>query len=128
VGAVVTDGTARVAILGAGHSIAYTLGCGVLLVQLARRAGGTVWPAGLVPMASVACAVGLLAWRAGEALAGSDRGRVELVGVVAALAAAGIALVLGAHRVLGLGDGLTRRLAGEAQQQPALPSGDEVLP
>jgi hypothetical protein len=127
VGAVATDGAARVAVLGAGHSIAYALGCGVLVVGLARRAGGSVWPVRLAPMVAVAGVVGLLAWRIADALSRADSGRLELVGIVAGVGAAGLGATLGVHQVLGLTGGLTRRLAGPGVDG-VVPSGDEVLP
>ena len=127
VGAVATDGTARVAMLGAGHSVAHLLGCAVLLTTLARRAGGTVLPLGLGRMLGVAGAVGLLAWGTAEALIDRDLARLPLAVIVAAVSAGAVGLAAAAVQVLDLRDRLTPRLAGVPDDPAAVPA-DEVLP
>ncbi|HEY9557334.1 MAG TPA: lipid II flippase MurJ, partial [Acidimicrobiales bacterium] len=54
-----TDGAARVAVLGAGHSVAYLIGAAVLLVGLARRTGGALWPVAAIPISVVSAVAGV---------------------------------------------------------------------
>ena len=68
-GAFTADGRARVAVLGAGHSVAYAVGAAVLFAGLARRAGGDLWPQSLGRMVATSAGVGL--WRLAR---GSRRG------------------------------------------------------
>lgn len=109
VGAAGTDGAARVAMLGVGHSGAYALGSVVLLRGLARRTGASVWPAGLARMALVATIVGLAAWSAQDRLLDGSSARVIAIAVVGGIVGAGGVAVLAGYRLLGLASGLTRR-------------------
>jgi putative peptidoglycan lipid II flippase len=127
VGALTTHGAARIAVLGAGHTSAYLLGALVLMRGVARRTGGSVWPAGLARMAGLAAVAGVATWAAGRALLEPASGRThEAVIVVVLVALGGLALLAG-HRLLGLSAALTRReevppLDGSA----ATPVGAEV--
>jgi putative peptidoglycan lipid II flippase len=112
VGRVVADGTARVAVLGLGHSVAYGLGAVVLGVGLSRRAGSSLWPVALVRMTVVSVAVGVAAWAASRSVLGTDPGRVADLAVLAAVGVVGGALVLGGYRALGVPGTLTPRTDG----------------
>jgi putative peptidoglycan lipid II flippase len=68
VGGALTHGTARVAALGIGHSVAYALGAVLLGAGVARRAGRGLVPRHLVPVAALSSALALLAWLAVRAL------------------------------------------------------------
>ncbi len=118
VGALASHGSARVAVLAAGHSVAYALGAGVLLVRLARRAGGDLWPAGLGRMATTCAAVGAAAWLVARgALEPAGSRLSDLLGITAiALVGAGVVAV--AYRALDLSGSLTRRLAPLAASEP----------
>lgn len=108
-GAAASDGWARVAWLGAGHSIAYVVGAAVLLAGLSRRVGGYVGPEGLLRTTAVAALVGLGAWVAGREVLDGDPGRaVDLLGVAAISLAAAAAVAAGLW-ALGLTSSLTRR-------------------
>ena len=92
VGSVFTEGTARVAVLGIGHSVAYLVGAVVLGVVLSRRIHHALVPLRLVP--AVACAVPLavLGWLAVRAL--DPTGRIATAAVLAVVSAAGAAAYL----------------------------------
>ncbi len=111
VGAVTTSGAARVAVLGLGHSTAYGLGAVVLGRHLARRVGGSLRPHALGRMVAIAGAVGGAAWLSARELLDQGSGRATTAIAVTAISLAGAAATLAAYRVLGLSDGLTRRLA-----------------
>lgn len=119
VGAAITDGWARVAVIGAAHSAAQLLSSAHLFLALTKRVGGSLWPSGLGKIAATVGCVGLAAWLLGRGLLVGDRGRLaDLVGV-SAISLAGAAVVALAYRVLGLSSALTRRLA----DAPADPRG-----
>lgn len=124
VGAPLTEGEARVAVLGGGHSVAYALGAIVLLVGLSRRTGGTVWPQRTAAITAVSAIVGVGAWLAGDALLDEGSGRiVDVVGVVGIVAVGALVVAL-AYRVLDLPGSLTSRLPSGVAGDPAAP---EVL-
>jgi len=114
VGAALTAGAARVAVLGGGHTLAYALGCVVLARGLGARAGGSVWPAGLPSMVAVAAVVSLTGWTAAESLLDGWHGRVADAAVVAGVGALGALAVVAGYRALGLPGRLTPRIAGVA--------------
>jgi len=68
-----THGAARVAALGAGHSIAYLAGAVVLSVGLSRRTGHAVLPRRLPSVAGLGAALGLAAWAVVRAVGPSGR-------------------------------------------------------
>jgi putative peptidoglycan lipid II flippase len=109
VGAVTTEGAARIAVLGLAHSLAYAVGAAVLGVGLARRTGTSLWPAALGRVVAVSVAAGLAVWAVGGALLGDDPGRLADIAVVAGTGLAGAALVLAGYRVLGVRSALTTR-------------------
>lgn len=122
VGALVTSGEARVAMLGAGHTVAHAVAALWLYVRLRRRTGGGFMPAGLVRMTVIAGGVGVATWLAGRVLLDDGGGRLQdLVGVVG-LALAGLAAMVALALAVGLRSMLTERRptpAPAAVQGPA---------
>ncbi|MET0727912.1 MAG: lipid II flippase MurJ [Acidimicrobiales bacterium] len=118
VAALTTQGWARVAGLGAAHSVAYCIGAVVLLRGLTQRTTGELRPRGVGRMAGVSAGVGLAAWLVADAWLGPDTGRLgELVGV-GLIAAAGAVLVAAGYRLLGVPGALTQRLDPPAALAP----------
>lgn len=109
VGALSTHGAARVAVLGAGHSVAYALGSLALLRGLARRTGGSLWPAGVGRMVAVSAVAGTGVWALSRTLLEPTSSRATLALVVVALVVVGAAAVLAGVQLLGLRSALTRR-------------------
>jgi putative peptidoglycan lipid II flippase len=121
------DGTARVAVLGLGHSLAYAVGALVLVVGLTRRTATSLRPAAIGRVAAVSAAVGLAGWAASEALLGPDPGRLQSLLAVVAVGAVGALAIVAGYRGLGVSSSLSPRtvqLAGVAPQ----PVEPEVLP
>jgi putative peptidoglycan lipid II flippase len=109
IGAVTVDGSARIFVLGLGHSVAYAAGVVVLGVGLTRRTGGSLWPAALGRIVAVSSAVGVGVWWAAERLVDADSSRAADLVVVAGLALVGGGLILAADQVLGVRRALSRR-------------------
>jgi putative peptidoglycan lipid II flippase len=109
-GSLTVDGSARIFVLGLGHSVAYTAGMVVLGVGLARRTGGSLWPAALGRIVAVSALAGTAAWvTAGALLDGASARLVNLV-VVSGLGLAGAGAVLVGYRVLGVRRALSDRV------------------
>ncbi|QYG92833.1 hypothetical protein HC251_10590 [Iamia sp. SCSIO 61187] len=126
VGAPLTDGTARVTVLGLAHSSAYLVGMVILLVGLSRRAGGSVLPTAVVAMAVVAAAVAVIVWFASDRLLSSRTGMAADAVVAGGLSVVGALGLLIAYRVSGLRSRLTPR---HADPTPAGEGAvDSVLP
>jgi putative peptidoglycan lipid II flippase len=121
------DGTARVAVLGIGHSVAYAVGALVLVVGLTRRTGTSLRPAAVGRVAAVSLAVGLAGWAASEAVLGADPGRVQALLVVVAVGAVGALAVVAGYRSLGVSSSLSARTVQFAGMPPQ-PVEPEVLP
>jgi putative peptidoglycan lipid II flippase len=122
VGAVVADGAALVALLGAGHSVAYGIGSLVLLRGLGRRTGGSVLPTHLGEMVGLAAAVGAVVWLAVAQLDdGTSVSRLRDLVTVAAAALGGGALVVAGYRILGLPGQLTARTRSGPDGAPHRP-------
>jgi putative peptidoglycan lipid II flippase len=105
VGAPLTEGTARIAVIGLAHTVAHVAGALVLARLLARRTGHPVGSSALAVVIGVAAAGGLVGAGA-VALVGSGEGRAsDLLTCAVAALAAGAAFV-------GLGQltGVRRRL------------------
>ncbi|HKA94573.1 MAG TPA: lipid II flippase MurJ [Acidimicrobiia bacterium] len=62
IGVYLTEGAARVAALGIGHSIAYTAGTLILSVGLSRRTGHAIVPAALPRAIGLSAVIGVAAW------------------------------------------------------------------
>lgn len=94
------DGTTRVAMLGIGHSAAYTVGVIVLLIGLTRRTGGSLRPAALGRITALSAALGLGAWSASQAILDEDPSRVAALVAVVVAGVVGALVVLGGYRGL----------------------------
>ncbi|MEX2292263.1 MAG: lipid II flippase MurJ [Acidimicrobiales bacterium] len=112
VGSALTDGSARVGVLGLGHSTAYLLGAILLAGGLSRRVGGSLRPHALGRMAGVSALVGAVVWWVARELLGSSSTRSVEALVVAGLGLTTLAVVGGCYRLLGLPAGLTHRVGG----------------
>lgn len=110
VGAPLTSGTARVALIGLAHSAAHLVGALVLAARLARSTGRRLLPPILVPIVGASAVAGAGAWAAAEAISGST----PTLGTDALACAAGalgaLAVLLAAARAGGLRGRLTLRL------------------
>jgi putative peptidoglycan lipid II flippase len=117
IGSVTVDGSARIFVLGLGHSVAYAAGVVVLGVGLTRRTGGSLWPAALGRIVAVSSAVGLAVWWAADRLVDADSSRAADLAVVAGLGLVGTGLILAADQVLGV----RRALSPRQSEAPATP-------
>jgi putative peptidoglycan lipid II flippase len=105
----VTHGAALAAAIGGSHTLAYTVGCVVLLRGVGRRTGAPIAPKGLARMAALSAAVGVGAWLASRPLLHEDPSRVKDLVLVAVVGAVGGAVVLVGYRLLDLPGSLTTR-------------------
>jgi len=104
-GALVTEGSARVAALGIGHSVAYFTGCVVLCVGLSRRTGHAIVPRALPRALAWAAVLGVAGWWIAYAI--DPAGRIANAALVAVIGIVGAGLyVLG---VQATGGRLVRR-------------------
>lgn len=108
-GAVTTDGSARIAMLGLGHTTAYVVGTVVLGIGLTRRVGESLLPGAIVKVLAVVACSGGATWFMARVIAGSHATRIEAIVACVAGAAVGGVLVVGGYRVLGIQALLTRR-------------------
>jgi putative peptidoglycan lipid II flippase len=133
VSAALVDGTARIVLLGLGHSIAYTVGAGVLVVGLTRRTGASLRPAALGRIGLVSAVAGVGGWAASQAVLGDDPGRLAALATVMVIVAIGAGVVVAGYRLLGVSAALsargappgTRVAADGFDESPAVPP--EVL-
>jgi putative peptidoglycan lipid II flippase len=109
VSAALVDGTARIVLLGLGHSIAYTVGAGVLVVGLTRRTGASLRPAALGRIGLVSAVAGVGGWAASQAVLGDDPGRLAALATVMVIAAIGAGVVVAGYRLLGVSAALSAR-------------------
>jgi putative peptidoglycan lipid II flippase len=109
-GSLAADGSARIFVLGLGHSVAYTVGVVVLGVGLVRRTGGSLWPAALGRIVAVSALSGTAAWVAAGALVDAGSARLVNLVVVSGLGLAGAGAVLVGYRVLGVRRALSDRI------------------
>lgn len=123
-GALTTDGVARIASIGAAHSVAQLVAAVVLAVVLRHRLGGPVVSAVVVLLAAVSVLAGGAAWGAARLAEGALDGRAgDLVAVLAGGLAA--AVVLGLSEVL---LGLRRRLSPRTEADPTSERGHHPGP
>jgi putative peptidoglycan lipid II flippase len=108
-GALTTHGNARVAVLGGGHTLAYTLGALVLAGRLRPLVGGSFRPAGVFRIVGCSAGIGLAAWAAAGALIGDQPTRTADVLVCAGIGVIGAAGLLLGYRASGLTGVLTVR-------------------
>jgi putative peptidoglycan lipid II flippase len=132
VSAALVDGTARIVLLGLGHSIAYIVGAAVLALGLTRRTASPLRPAALGRIALVSAFAGVGGWAASQAVLGDDPGRLAALATVMVIAATGAGVVVAGYRLLGVPAALSKRAAtdvpvasGPLEESPALPP--EVL-
>jgi putative peptidoglycan lipid II flippase len=125
VSAALVDGTARIVLLGLGHSAAYTVGAAVLGLGLARRTGASLRPAAVGRIGLVSAVAGIGAWAASGALLSDDPGRLAALATVMAIAAVGAGVVVAGYRLLGVPAALSTRAAAGAPETP--PGLDESL-
>ena len=118
VGSLAAEGSARIFLLGIGHSVAYGVGVLVLGRGLGRRTGVSLVPAALGRVVAVAVVAGLAVWAAGRQLTGDDPSRALDLVVVVGLGALGAGLVLVADRLLGVPAALTDRRPGVVAADP----------
>jgi putative peptidoglycan lipid II flippase len=132
VSAVLVDGTARIVLLGLGHSMAYTVGAAVLALGLTRRTAASLRPAALGRVALVSAVAGVGGWAASDAVLGDDPGRLAALATVMVIVAIGAGVVVAGYRLLGVPAALSKRAAADVpaasdglEESPALPP--EVL-
>ena len=109
-GSLTVDGSARIFVLGLGHSVAYTVGVVVLGVGLARRTGGSLWPAAVGRIVVVSALVGTVVWVAAGVLVDGASARLVNLVVVSGLGLAGAGAVLVGYRLLGVRRALSDRV------------------
>jgi putative peptidoglycan lipid II flippase len=98
VAALLTDGAARVAALGLGHTVSYLVGAVILGLDVRRRVAGHIWDADLGRAVLVALAVGVSTWAV--ALVIDPHDRAAAVATLAIGAAVALAVFLASSRVL----------------------------
>jgi putative peptidoglycan lipid II flippase len=108
-GTLAADGTARIFVLGLGHSAAYALGVVVLGVGMARRTGGSLWPAAFGRVVALSTAVGLAAWQVSSAAVDAESSRLADLVTVAGLGLAGAGIIALGYRMLGVRAALSER-------------------
>jgi putative peptidoglycan lipid II flippase len=126
VSAALVDGTARIVLLGLGHSIAYTVGALVLAVGLTRRTGASLRPAAVGRIGLVSAVAGVGGWAASQAVLGDDPGRLAALATVMVVAGIGAAVVVVGYRLLGVPAALSAR--GAAAGAPAAADGLDESP
>jgi hypothetical protein len=94
----VDGGSARVAMLGIGHSVAYLLGAAVLFVLLRARVGRPLFPRAFWRALSISAVLGLAAWAAERAIAPSER--VATAAVLVVIGVLGVGLYVAMLRML----------------------------
>jgi putative peptidoglycan lipid II flippase len=126
VSAALVDGTARIVLLGLGHSIAYTVGAGVLAAGLTRRTRASLRPAALARIALVSAVAGVGGWAASQAVLGDDPGRLAALATVMVIAAIGAGVVVAGYRLLGVSAALSAR--GAPPRPPVAADGFDEPP
>jgi putative peptidoglycan lipid II flippase len=91
-----TEGAARIAALGLGHSVAFALGAGVLAIGIARRAGGSILPHRIGAVLAISIVLAVAAWALLQAV--DPSGRVESAGFLAVVGLAGVGLYVAVAR------------------------------
>ena len=122
VGVLLTEGAARVAALGIGHTIAYTAGALVLGVGLSRRTGHAIVPRALPRAVALSVVIGGAGWWVASVLDPSGR-------LANAVMCTGIVAVGGALYLLGVrvtGGHMERRRVEEPDVPDLEPDSAEV--
>jgi putative peptidoglycan lipid II flippase len=94
----VDDPSARVAMLGAGHSVAYLVGAVVLFAMLRARLGRPLFPQSFWRAFLISAVLGAAAWGVERAIA--PRERLATAGVLALIGVLGVGLYVGMLRML----------------------------
>ncbi|HXY94023.1 MAG TPA: lipid II flippase MurJ [Acidimicrobiia bacterium] len=94
----VNDGAARVAMLGAGHSVAYLVGCVALYALLRVRLGHPLFPHSFWRALVVSTVLGGAAWAVERAVA--PHARLETAGVLLVIGVLGLGLYVAMLRML----------------------------
>ena len=111
IGAASTSGAARVAMLGLGHSVAYTVGAAALVYRLRRRVAAPLLPKAFGRVVATAGLVGGAAWFAMREALPVGSSRLEDIAFVAAALVVGGGAVIVLYRLLGVHSALTERTA-----------------
>jgi putative peptidoglycan lipid II flippase len=128
VSAALVDGTARIVLLGLGHSMAYTVGALVLAVGLTRRTGASLRPAAVGRIGLVSAVAGVGGWAASQAVLGDDPGRLAALATVMVIAAIGAGVVVAGYRLLGVPAALSARGAAARTVGPDGPDEPPLVP
>lgn len=123
IGSPLTEGTARIALLGAAHTVAHLVGAAVLGVLLARRTHQPVLSALVVWWTGFHLVLASLFFGAMQALATSTPTAARDLITCALVVASGALVTWGASRAMGLAQQLTRRVA-----TGGVAGGPEVVP
>lgn len=125
VGATLTHGTARIAVIGAAHTVAQVLGSVCLVVLLVRRTGRSVVTPVVGLMAAISAAAGVVMWLGGQAIVSARSGKAGDLAAVVAMAALGGVIIAGLYAVTGVRRRLTERLVVPAEpiDEDAVPAG-----
>lgn len=115
-GLTVSDGAAKVVVLGLGHSLAYLIGSSVMFVVLRRRLGHPLFPHALWRSLGLSIVLGAVAWLVVRAL--SPNGRVPVLATLVLIGLVGGGAYLGMLRLLPKRE--TRRRAALAPDDPDL--------
>ena len=122
VGSLTVDGSARIFVLGLGHSAAYFVGVLVLGRGLGRRTGASLVPAALGRTIGVAAVAGVVVWLVGRELTAGDPSRLLDLAVVVGLGLVGAGMILVGDQVLGVRRALSSRMpvpVGTAADDPS---------
>ena len=128
VSAALVHGTARIVLLGVGHSVAYSVGAAVLALGLTRRTGASLRPAALGRIGLVSALAGVGGWAASQAVLGDDPGRLAALATVIVIAAVGAGVVLAGYRLLGVPAALSTRGAAVAATPDRGPDESTAVP
>lgn len=120
IGAPLTQGSARIVVLGLAHSVAHLVGTVLLLRYLRRRVGGSVFPAVIWPGVAIVTVVGVGMYLAADAMLGSAHTRTADLVVSAVVGCGGAALMVLLYRVTGLAGRLSPRVPVDVDDVPAI--------
>jgi len=123
VGALLTHGTARLAVIGSAHTVAQVLGSVFLVVLLVRRTGRSVVTPVVGLLAVISAVAGVVMWLGSQAVLDRLDGRTGDLAAVVAMGLVGGVVVVGLMAVTGVRRRLTERLV-----VPSEPVDDDAVP
>ena len=123
VGALLTHGTARLAVIGSAHTVAQVLGSVFLVVLLVRRTGRSVVTPVVGLLAVISAVAGVVMWLGAQAVLDRLDGRTGDLAAVVAMGLVGGVVVVGLMAVTGVRRRLTERLV-----VPSEPVDDDAVP